>query len=376
MKIFDFLQDAIPELQSPEVVEFLSSADTNFVVLSNKLGLDPRTDFRNADLAGIDFSDCDLSDFVFHGADLSRSFGSNIVFPPVEALECADLMMSPFSFAIEGDQLIREATAQSSRLSLNDLDPTVTSEWVHKATRAASRLEDKALAKCLAILRKTSSPTIAIDVAHAVSNFYSGRRYRDFLFWVISQNGISRQVKFACFSILAKVFDRDRDVISYLTMILNESTDAETQFAAFKALLSRPSTRNNVSILHESLRGEGKENLRKQVIREIIGSRASRQFFFFFSGGFAAENLLIDYDKEVTSEFWERQCNFIARSDLVARLIGQGKSHKIASSIADGMRITKADLSLASSTLLNAFESLEVLGIKFKLPISQSSSRK
>jgi hypothetical protein len=365
MKGFDFLQDSIREFNSKRLEAFLESDENNFVSLSLSLGLDPRTDFRNADLAGLDFSNCDLTSFVFEGSDLSFTFGSNIVFPSPDALKAADLRMSPFSFLVENRQLIEDMKQDFRGLPLYDLDPTVTSNWVYDATKSHLRESSKALAKCLTMLRQTKSSTIAIDIVHAASRFYKGIQYRDFMFWVISQEMLNKQVKFACFSILAKVFDRDPEVMHYLIRIVQRSNDDSFRAAAFMALLNSPSGSKNATTLYNSIGGREKTPIRKALIRHLLGDQVEREYYFLFVGGFDAQDLLIDYEEEITNDLWERMCRAIARREFIASRIWRGDSFSEATHLADKKKFTEAELSDASVTVLKAFHRLASAGIEF-----------
>lgn len=51
--------------------ELANSVSVDFRELTVMAGLDPRLDFKGADLRGIDFGSCDLSGFDFSGANLS-----------------------------------------------------------------------------------------------------------------------------------------------------------------------------------------------------------------------------------------------------------------------------------------------------------------
>ena len=55
-----------------EIFTRIARADTtNFTELCKLGGLDPASAFRFSNLSGVDFSDCDLSEFDFTGANLA-----------------------------------------------------------------------------------------------------------------------------------------------------------------------------------------------------------------------------------------------------------------------------------------------------------------
>lgn len=56
-----------------QAAKVLSSDADDFTSLVHAAGLDPKTDFRRANLSGVDFAGADLKNFDFQGADLSNS---------------------------------------------------------------------------------------------------------------------------------------------------------------------------------------------------------------------------------------------------------------------------------------------------------------
>lgn len=61
----------LPRAVLGRIVAVLDAPTNSFVALANIAGLDPKSDFRGADLTGVDFGTDDLSDFDFSGADLT-----------------------------------------------------------------------------------------------------------------------------------------------------------------------------------------------------------------------------------------------------------------------------------------------------------------
>lgn len=366
MKAYDFLSDAITELRTEKIHDFISASETNFCILGAQLGLRPESDFQNADLSGVDFSGSDLSRHVFLGSDLSFSFGSDVVMPSPEALAGADLRMSPFAFFAEHSALIETARKMSAGLLLNDLDPTVTSEWVHDSARSNTIDRGQFIAKCLAFLSLTKSPTIAIDVTHAASKFFGSMEgYKDFLFWTISQEKISKQVKFACFSILAKVFDRDPEILRYLLRIVYHSTDSSFQFAAYSALQKSPTGQRNERLLTESIFGEKNKPIRRALIREALGRLADRKYYFLFEGGFDGNNLIIDYEEVISLDLWEKMCLSVARREFITNQIWRGTLATEAAFLADQKTFSDSELLRASVVVSEAFRKLAGEGIYF-----------
>ncbi|HZF28525.1 MAG TPA: pentapeptide repeat-containing protein, partial [Gammaproteobacteria bacterium] len=91
--------------------ELLAAGDKTFAELCKLGGLDPRTDFRWADLHGIDFSGQPLEGFDFRGADLRNANLRGARIEPSQ-LEGADLSgalldravpIKPFTLCLSGD---------------------------------------------------------------------------------------------------------------------------------------------------------------------------------------------------------------------------------------------------------------------------------
>src|SRR4051794_32383749 len=66
--------------ESRIIEEILHSSTDDFVALVQLAGLDPSTDFRFADFAGIDFGDADLRGYDFTGANLENANLSGALF--------------------------------------------------------------------------------------------------------------------------------------------------------------------------------------------------------------------------------------------------------------------------------------------------------
>ena len=92
---------------------YLEFDDANFNKHVAFLNLNPKTDFRFADLAGVDFSDADIQGFDFTGADLRGATGVNVHWDQTTILKGADTSDSLFAYRIDRDRFLAEKSCGS-----------------------------------------------------------------------------------------------------------------------------------------------------------------------------------------------------------------------------------------------------------------------
>lgn len=81
-----------------DMVKEIEATNTdNFVKLAEVLGLDPKNDFRNSNLSGVDLSNCDLRGWDFTNANLRGATGVNVIVDSTTIITGADVSGSIFS---------------------------------------------------------------------------------------------------------------------------------------------------------------------------------------------------------------------------------------------------------------------------------------
>src|SRR5438552_575969 len=87
---------------------FLSYEDTNFNAQTEFLRLDPRSDFRNADLYGADLSNSNLCGYDFTGSDLRGATGVNVLWDDSTILKDAETGSSVFAYSLNRDEYLEK----------------------------------------------------------------------------------------------------------------------------------------------------------------------------------------------------------------------------------------------------------------------------
>jgi hypothetical protein len=81
------------------------------------LHLDPKRDFRFADLSGIDFSNSNIKGFDFTGADLRGATGINVQWDSTTILKGADTSDSLFAYKLSLDQFLAQNPASAKQVN-------------------------------------------------------------------------------------------------------------------------------------------------------------------------------------------------------------------------------------------------------------------
>jgi Pentapeptide repeats (8 copies) len=111
----------LDELVTPEIFtlagRYLEFNSANFNEHVEFLDLDPKRDFRFADLAGVDFSGANLHGFDFTGADLRGATGANVDWDKTTILKGADTGDSLFAYRLQRDRFLAENPAVAKRIT-------------------------------------------------------------------------------------------------------------------------------------------------------------------------------------------------------------------------------------------------------------------
>jgi pentapeptide repeat protein len=129
----------LSEVIRSEVVDlacrFLLCEETDFHAHINLLGLNPKTDFRYADLACIDLSNSDLRGFDFTGSDLQGATGVNVKWDDSTILDHAQLADSLFEY-----RLARERFFVNNPLLHDEVQRLSKSYWTQTILGVERRL--------------------------------------------------------------------------------------------------------------------------------------------------------------------------------------------------------------------------------------------
>jgi len=286
MKAFEFISDVISQDTLSVVDDVFDSSEKSFSELVKVAGLNPRYDFRFADLSGIDFSYADLGAYDFTGADLRWSFGVGVVPPAVSSLKEADTGQSIFAYLLFKETLAKKVVNPYSRNVIDDTDPIEGSSWIHRKTGLGSPDRDRAMLAVFSHFETSRSPTILADAIYAAKSYFDDTEdYFNFLVGAIATKQSSSGAIIAALKMLVASFRRREYVKTTLTSFLMNDDRPEVQAQCIQSLgrikLSKEERLNINSVVLEPKMAM----LRRYMMAKLVTQDASRFGFLSFGRG-------------------------------------------------------------------------------------------
>lgn len=191
-----FLQDHYGAGFFEAVDRAFADGTTNIAKLVQRLQLNPKRDFRYADLAGVDFSGSDIRGWDFTGADLRGAHGIRVLVDDDPLIDGADVGGSLFSLRAERRLLLHRRP---------DLRPEVVRRasmywsdaalWTDDQLRKSGPVTQRKAALVRAVFSLVAEPDSRAAMVPFMRRALGGRRhYQDFLLHLFSSDGISGPV--------------------------------------------------------------------------------------------------------------------------------------------------------------------------------------
>jgi hypothetical protein len=222
------LKDSITfnEIVAPEIVkladQFLSYSNDNFCAQVEFLNLDPKLDFKNADLCGVDFSESDIRGFDFTGSDLRGATGINVQWDSSTILANAETDSSIFSYRLSSDRFF------AGRPHLAERVRRLTNEYWTKAVLGVEEIltSGKGNTDSIWIAKAVFDETRDIVVKSNVLFFMrkvsdSPEDHKNFVFNVFARHSGQTNVLVSAIRTLNALYRNDIGALNLLVRCLN-----------------------------------------------------------------------------------------------------------------------------------------------------------
>jgi hypothetical protein len=231
---------SISELITSEIIElscnFLLSEDTDFGDQVTFLDLDPKSDFKNADLTFVDFSYSDLRGFDFSGSNLYGATGFNVQWDHSTILKGAHITDSLFEYQVSKDKFF----AENRHLQLQ-VKRLANQYWTHTILGVAALLKkggSDAAPVARAVFDETKDVTVRSNILYFMrSAMEDAERHKVFLYNMIARRSGELEIVRAAVRALAALYNNDFGAINIMTRLLTHPEMSVRQ-EAFKGLLA------------------------------------------------------------------------------------------------------------------------------------------
>lgn len=235
------LQESISSKVLQLAGRFLRHEETNFVKLAQYLQLDPKVDFRDSDLTGVDLSNSNLAGYDFSGADLRGATGVGVTWDKTTSFDNAETEDSIFSHYLEHEKFRLEnpdVVAEAERL--------VRGHWCNAILSVADSLNRKAgpnrsavwIAKT--VFNESRSLTVRSNVLYFMSQVSDNpEQHRAFIYDVLNRNRAEVAIVKSALRTLTALYARDLGAVNIMAAYL-EHHDASVRNAALRGVLTSP----------------------------------------------------------------------------------------------------------------------------------------
>jgi hypothetical protein len=268
------------ELVTPDIFDlatrYLEFEGANFNEHVEFLGLDPKNDFRFADLSGVDFSGANLCGFDFTGADLRGATGVNVQWDGTTILKGADTVDSLFAYRLQHVKFLAENPAVAKRINI-----LLNEYWTHAILGVEKLLDDKKYPYGMKVAQAVFDETKDMVVRSNVLLFMrltadSGEEHRQFIFNIIARHGSEVSVVRAALRALAALYPDNKGALNIFKAYIAHG-DEIIHDEALSAIIN---SRHLVSMVHDiipQLSGS-KNGFRRRTILARIAQIAGADY--------------------------------------------------------------------------------------------------
>jgi hypothetical protein len=309
----------IDELVTPDVfnlvARYLEFTGANFNAHVDFLGLDPKADFRFADLSEVDFSGSNLRGFDFTGADLRGATGANVHWDKTTILNGADTDDSLFAYRLQHDKFLAGNPAAAKRINI-----LLRDYWPNTILGVEKLLRDKKYPYGTKVAQAVFDETQDITVRSNVLLFMrlaaaSGEEHRQFIFNVLARHGREVNVVRAALRALAALYADNRGALN----IFKAYVAHDDEIIRDEALNGIVSSVHLVNTLHDiipHLTANKNGYLRRQMLARIAQVAGAHYIAACWDTDFANA---LDYSEPLT----ERKMHSIAQAAILKERYAQ-----------------------------------------------------
>lgn len=173
-----------------------ADGNTNITELVWRLQLNPKRDFRYADLTGVDFSGSDIRGWDFTGADLRGAHGIGVLVDDDPLIDGADVGGSLFALRAERRLLLlRHPELRPEVVRRASMYWSDAALWTDDQLRKSGPVTQQKAALVRAVFSLMAEPDSRAAMVPFMGRALGGRRqYHDFLLHLFSSDGISGPV--------------------------------------------------------------------------------------------------------------------------------------------------------------------------------------
>jgi len=361
----------LDELVTPAVFKlaanYLEFRGTNFNDHVEFLGLNPKSDFRFADLAGVDFSDANLAGFDFTGADLRGATGANVQWDKTTILTGADTEDSLFAYSRKHDKFLAENPSVAKQIKL-----LVENHWTNTILGVEKLLSDKRSPHGMKIARAVFDETDDVVVRSHVLFFIrlateSSEEHREFLFNVIAKHGNELNVVRAVLRALAALYPDNKGALNLFKAYVHHD-DETIRVEAMSAIINSAHLPSILQDIIPTLKDSRYGYLRRTVLARI--ARLEGPDYLAASRDTNVANAL-DYDEPITEwkmESIARAAILTERYAIIAKIAGSRRgAHE--KKLEEALNVKEREILPRTSEYYELLKALRnKYGIPFVLP--------
>jgi hypothetical protein len=268
MRAEGFFSDAVPVESKAIIDEVVSAPEGDFVSDAATLRLNPRTDFRYADLQGVDFSGCDLRNFDFTGADLRGSIGIAVIWDDSTILDKADLSDSLFAHRTDLRRFFAENPYWDRELRrVRKGHWAGLSLWLADSLRGRHRREASYVAR--AIFDSSHDPVLRTNILYFMRpSFVAADEHRNFLFELFACHAKEKITMRSALEAVSGLFYNDVAAFKILEKFASNS-DEDLRLIAIRGILKSRMYDNIARSLAELLTREPSERIRRFYVGAV-----------------------------------------------------------------------------------------------------------
>ncbi|WP_340264022.1 pentapeptide repeat-containing protein [Sulfitobacter pontiacus] len=173
MKNDVILSEIYPDKEVRGALQKITSLDEDFATIADAIGLEKEHDFQQSNLRKVDFSYSDLRGFNFAGADLTQSYGLDILIDETTTFVGATLAGSVFEKQVREQDFFR-SHGKAARLyeMLKSGDTYDVSQWISSRSGYLGTMQLKDLSEDDAAVLCQKLITDEIDLTKRTTLFY------------------------------------------------------------------------------------------------------------------------------------------------------------------------------------------------------------
>ncbi|MEX6507723.1 pentapeptide repeat-containing protein [Jiella sp. M17.18] len=324
---FDLPAAVIKDLEAK-----IRTKKTSFGELVAVFDLDPKRDFRHADLRQIDFSNTDIRGFDFHGADLRGAMGSNVRWDDTTLLDGAEVSGSLFAHRIRQQELLNAndaVKAMFNRLRSEHWSRSI--DWVAHNLKPSSKTRDQAVTVAAALFADADDQFLKSSLLFFISRGFDRRGdYRDFLIDTFNHSYEDKKMRRAVISAMRDFFSASPAVFEILKSEIAR-TSGEDQRQVLVAVGRSPLAGRDRDEVMYLVRRHAEPSNRRAYVGAVAG-RIGSEYAFVMRDPWSRipydiEETVLELDVRRLASEWLRHSSTFSTEDLAWANSLSGERH-------------------------------------------------